>query len=288
MAVTTTLFPGTATGAQLMATRWTNTLEDAVYDELVFASNVRDVGAPWNSLKIRKVARQAYSTLDQSTGDGSGLTYAGLGDTAVTLTGPTGIYLAAAFSENLIAQLDLSADGPFRQNCESGMAESIDTICLSDVSTFTQNGTSSYANPLDGSTLRNGVSVLRTTARSKAEPGKADIHFVVDSTRWQDLPGVPEISHAHILGVQNGPSRTGLFVEALGCTLHFSASVNKSGAGADNPLFVPSAYGIGYNQRPMVRIETVELNHRIICYANFAHGIIHDVRGMNIKSTKVL
>ncbi len=68
---------------------------------------------------------------------------------------------------------------------------------------YTQSGTSAYTLPIDGSTIRNGLSVLRTTARSKAEPGKADIHFVVDSTRWQDLPGIPEVGHAHILGVQN-------------------------------------------------------------------------------------
>ena len=287
MAVTTTLFPGATTGSLLMASRWTNTFEDAVYDEMVMASNIRDVGRIDNSLKIRKVARQSSSTLAQDTGDGSGLVYAGTADSVATFT-PVGIYLAAAFSQNILAQLDISPDAPYRLNCERGMAEAIDVVALALADDFTQSGTSSYAMPIDGSTLRNGVSVLRTTARSKAEPGKADMHLVVDSTRWQDLPGIPEIGHAHILGVQNGPLRTGIFVNALGVEIHVSASVQKTNAGSDNPLFVPSALGIGYNQRPNVRIETVELNHRIICYANFAVAVIHDVRGMNIKATKVL
>lgn len=286
MSVTGTLVPGSSTGSLLMAQRWQETLEDAVADKLTYASVVRDVGRILNQLNIRKVARSAAQSLS-STAHGDALTYGGSADTAATIT-PVGYYHGTAFSENQIAQLDLTPDAPFRTLSENMVAEAIDSLSLVDTASLTNTGSSAFANVIDGSTFRNALSVLRNNARSMADPGKADIHLVVDATRLQDLYAIAEFTHAHILGVSNGPQRNGILVEACGVTLHTTAQVYKANGGTNNPFFIPSALGVGYNQRPMVRIETVELNHRVICYVNFGHGIIHDVRAMNVKAPSTL
>ena len=286
MSVTGALVPGSTTGSYGVQERWQQTIEDAVTDSQVFASNIRDVGEIFNKINIRKFDRSAVQSLS-STVAGDALTYTGAFAATVTIT-PVAYYHGTAMSQNELAQIGQSVDGDFRSLSERLIAEYIDFYSLSNVVSLTQTGTSAYANSIDASTLRNAISVLRTTGRGMAELGKDTINFVVDATRLQDLYGIPELTQAHLLGVGQGPLKTGVLSDQLGIRIFSTNQVNKTGAGSDNPLFIPSAFGIGYNQRPMVRIETVELNHRVIVYVNFGSGIIHDVRAMNIKALKTL
>lgn len=271
---------------------WQASIEDTVFDKMVAAPNIRQLEKPDNGLVIRKVARPTGSggyltnTLSISAA-GTTLTYDHGADTTIQLS-PIGIYSAANFNRNTIAQMDFSPVAPFRQAAESSVAEAIDQYVLSLANALTTANYGAYTNPLDASAFRFALSALRVNARSLAEPGEAEMHAVFDGTQIQYIAGIPEVTHAHILGVSNGPQRTGVLVESLGIRIHYSNVVNKTGAGADNPVFLPSAFGIGYNERPNPIFQTLELQERVIVYTNFAYGTIHDVRAVNWKSTKTL
>jgi hypothetical protein len=271
---------------------WQASIEDTVFDKMVAAPNIRQLEKPDNGLVIRKVARPTgsggyLSNTLAINAVGTGITYDHGADTTIQLS-PIGIYSAANFNRNTIAQMDFSPVAPFRQAAESSVAEATDQYILSLANALTTANYGSYASPFDALAFRFAISALRVNARSLAEPGEAETHAVIDGTQIQFVAAIPEVTHAHILGVGNGPQRTGILVENLGVKLHYSNVVNKTGAGADNPFFLPSAFGIGYNERPNPLFQQLELQERVIVYTNFAYGTIHDVRALNWKSTKSL
>lgn len=275
--------PGTSTsGGALLAQAWQSNLEDAVYDLAVFIPRIRDLMKPMAQLNIRKQDRFTSASLT-STATGLSLTYNGTNPAAVTMT-PSQVYVAASWNEDFDAQADFSPDSEFRQNCEEALAEGEDQTGLATASGITTNIVGAYASDITAASWRSALSLGRISGRSKFQMGKTPITVVVHPAQTDDLAAIPEFAQAHIRGENSSVMRTGLFAQLYGVDVYFSNVVRTAGGGADNPMFVQSAFGIAYNRRHTVKLQEIEYQHRVIVGSNFAVGLIHDVRTVNIKS----
>jgi len=271
-----------STNSTLMAQRWTAGMEQAVYDNSVFIGTIAEHQRLMNTLNIRKAARFTAQTLAQSA-LGTTLTYNETQDTTVTIT-PTGIYVATDWMENFDAQLDFAPLAPFRQNCEDAMSEYTDQIALDYTSALTTNIAGAYGVAISAAAWRDAVRALRVSARSKAEPGKNKIYAVIDPEQWDELAGITEFTHAEIRGTGESALVSGLITKGYGVNVSFSNVVTGDGGGSNNPVYVPSAFGVSWNKKPYVKVQEVELVTRVIVYENLGINIVHDGRATNLRS----
>jgi hypothetical protein len=276
---------GTTAGGGLLAQAWQSNLEDAVYDLEVFIPRIRDLQRPLAQLTIRKQARFSSATMGTSD-TGLLLTYNATNLAPVTMV-PAQVYVAANWNEDFDAQAEFSPESEFRQNAEEALAEGKDQTALAATTSFTTNVKGSYATDITAATWRDALASGRISGRSRFAQGKMPIAVVVHPAQTDDMGAIPEFAQAHLRGQGDSVMRSGLFAQLYGVDVYFSNVVSGSGGGANNPMFVLSTFGIAYNRRDNVKYQEIEYQHRVIVGANFATGLIHDLRGVNLRSKNV-
>lgn len=275
----TTLVPGTHTGWNIE--KWQRTVEAATYQKMVMIPIIDEGDRPFGELNIRKHARVSSSGLAQ-TDTGTGLTYSVIIGTPVAVT-PAGNYVAAAWSENEDAQVDLNLDSEARGNLEGALAESSDQSVLANVATLTQNMSQA---DVDAPMFRKAFGRLAGNTNGMAMPGgKATVHAIFSHTQYPNLGNIPEFNNAEVRGGSETPYVTGIWMKGGGVMLHMSTVVDDDANGWHNVMFLPSAFVVAWNKKTLVRTQIDELEHRVILYNNFGSAIKHDLRAIDLRTT---
>lgn len=279
----TTYNPG-ATGLYLMPEAWAKSAEKAVHDKTKFINRIREFPKLDNTLHIPKMSRFAALTLSQTAADGS-VTYVANTETEATIT-PTGLYVATMLDANYVAQGGVAKIADFKAECEMTLAEKMDNVGLALVDDLTTNVLGAYAADIDAATWRGALAALAVSARGEAEPGQAPFYAVLHTSQIDDVLGISEFTHAEIRGTGASALVNGLVTKGYGVDVAFSNQVNTTGAGADNPVFLPEAFGVSYNQRISIKVQEFDLETKVIAYVNFGVATVHDGRAVNLRSKK--
>jgi hypothetical protein len=253
-------------GSNLLFTKYQREIEPAVYENGTFFPLIEEADRPYNSLIIRKLAQFSAPTTLASSADGQGLTYNAAIDSQVTLT-PVMKYQAVAVSELQMLQMETELPPVIKDALPDRLAQTIDADCLSRVAELT-------------------TTPLGTDARSAWKGTK---YLVYHTNRMQDVLMIPELTAANLRGDSSNPNVSGIVLNGLGIEHHESANVYvDANSIAYNVLFRPSAFRIGFNLRPGMKVQEYELQTRIIIRANYAHNIAWDDRAVMLKTKSSL
>ena len=294
MAVTGSFYTPAGTspkaGASLVNQVWQKDIERSLYEDAEFWPLLVERDRPYNTLNIRKIGRfSATNALAATTSadDGTGLTYVVAADTNITLA-PINRYVAVGVARHQMSQMNVDPRGPFRISVEQALNEQIDAVCLQDAASLATNTTGSSSAVLDKPLLLNILEKLRYSARSAIKLGETKLWLIVHPGQFGDLMTIPEITAANLRGDSQDPNVKGMVLNGLGVNYKVSGNVYTSGGSAYNVLFVPEAFGIAWNEKPVVMAQEFELQYRIISYANFAHNIVWDDRAALIQTTSTV
>ena len=273
------LVPGTHTGWNIE--KWQKVAESATYQKMVMVPVIDEGDRPYGLLHIRKHARVSSSVLSQ-TAEGSGLTYSTIIGTPITVT-PAGNYVAAAWSENEDAQIDLNLDDEARGNIEQALAESTDQSVLTNIQSLTE--IMSQAS-VDAPMLRKGLGRLIGNTNGVVMPdGKPKIYGIFSHTQYPNLVNIPEVNNAEMRGDSENPYVKGIWVKGFGFLLLMTTVVANDANGWHNSLFIPSAFVVAWNVRSRLKRQDDELVNRIILYNNLGSAIKHNLRALALRTT---
>lgn len=294
MAVTGSFYTPSGTspkaGAALVNQVWQTDIERTLCEDAEFWPKLVERDRPYDQLNIRKIGRfGATNSLAEtaSADDGTGLTYVVAADTNITLA-PINRYVAIAISRHQMSQMNVDPKGPFRTSAEEALNEQIDVVCLQDAASLATNVTGGSSAVVDKPGLLNILEKLRASARSAITLGKTKLWFIITPGQFGDLMTVPELTAANLRGDSQDPNVRGMVLNGLGLNYQVSGNVYTSGGSAYNPIFVPEAFGIAWNEKPVAMAQEFELQYRIILYANFAHNIVWDDRAALYQTTSVV
>lgn len=271
-------------GLKLVNEVWARQIEAAVYEDMVFANSVTERDRLYNKLHIRKIGQFTPQTIGQyPTTDGTTLSYSAAADTEVTLI-PTANYVAVALHRSQLAQMNVDPRAEFRQSVEQALAQKIDNTTLQYVAQLVTTVAGGASVGIDRALLLNTLSALRTAARMAVQPGTSDIRLVIHPNQIASVMSIPEITSANLRGDGENPNVKGIVLKGLGITYDVSGNVYNDGTVLHNPLYVKSAFGISWNERPSVMAQEFELQSRIIAYCNYGFNIIWDDRAADLKT----
>jgi hypothetical protein len=259
-----------------------DTIEDPTYQRTEFINTIKQYpGKILNLGHVRKAARASGSILGQGD-DGDSLTNSNITATGVTIT-PVHRYIQVAWSGAEKAQVDVDLNSEAAGNIEQGLAETMDSAGLVSVSTGTN--TMSQANP-DAATWRQAVGRLMTNTNGAFMPGESKmIRAIFSTTQYPSVMGIDEFTHADVRGDSETPNVKGIFTKGGGINVRFSTVVLQDANGWHNPIYVDSAFIIGWNQRTTAFKEQTELLFRINVSANMGVSVLHDLRFIDYRTT---
>lgn len=291
MAVTGSFYTPAGTspkaGASLVNQVWQKDLERTLYEDAEFWPLLVERDRPYVQLNIRKFGRFAATNslaATTSADDGTGLTYVVAADSNVPMP-PINRYVAVAIARHQMSEMNVDPRGPFRISVEESLNEQIDAVCLQDASTLATNTTGSGTAVIDKPGLLNLLEKLRFAARSAIKLGETKLWTIIHPGQFGDLMTVPELTAANLRGDSQDPNVRGMVLNGLGLNYKVSGNVYTSGGAAFNVIFVPEAFGIGWNEKPVVMAQEFELQYRIIAYSNFAHAVVWDDRAALYETT---
>lgn len=287
-ATTGTYTPGD-TGALLVNEAWQNTFEDAVYEAAKLYPLAVERARLYNKLHIRKLsaftASSLASTYPASPGTITGFAYQANTETEVTIS-PSASLVALSVAHSQLKQMDISPMASWKQSTEDAMAQSIDLAWATNASLLTTTRGAGSGEDFSKALLASAIAALRASAKSEWDyPNGKPAYLGVHTSQVDDLLTIPEFMNANFRGDAANPNVKGLNLQAYGLTMVVSGNVYVDGSNvAWNPLFLPRAIGISFNQKTEVMEQVFQLEHRIIAYANYGTGVVRDEFAVAIKT----
>lgn len=274
----TIIVPGTHTGWSNEV--WERGFEEATYQRQKLIPVIDEHERLYSLLHVRKAARLVGSTLSQ-TSDGTGLNYLNPIDTPVTLT-PIASVVPVGWSINEEVQIDVNLER-VAPAVEQALAELTETTVATNAASFT-NVLS--AADVSANMLRKAYGILMGNTNGLATPGGQEtVYGFFTHTQYPVLGDIPEFNQADIRGDSENPYVRGIWTKGGGIMLLMSTVVYNDGSAWNNLLFHPSAIGISWNKRSMVKKDDAELQERRIAYNNVGSGVIHNLRAVLLKTT---
>lgn len=280
MASPPVLTPGGTTGFNREV--WMDTIEDPTYQRTELLNTIRVFpGKILNLGHVRKAARATGTVLGQSA-DGNSLTASDITGTPVTIT-PVGRYIKVEWSKNEDAQVEVDLNAEAAGNIEQGMAETLDQAGLANSTSLTQ----SYSQAsMDAALWRQAVGKLMSNTNGEYMPGEAPIiRAIFSPTQYPNIMAIPEFNNADVRGDSENPRVKGIFTKGGGVNVRFSTVVTQDANGWHNPLYVEDTFIVGWNERTNAFSEQTELLKRIVVYANMGVTVLHDLRGIDLRTT---
>lgn len=274
-------------GASLVNQVWAPDIERTLYEDAEFWPLLVERERPYYKLNIRKIGRfsATNSLASTTTGDeGTSLTYVVAADTNVALS-PINRYVAVGIARHQMSEMNVDPKGPFRISVEQALNEQIDAVCLQDAASLSTSTTGSGTAVIDKPGLLNLLEKMRNAARSAIKLGDTKLWMCVTPGQFGDLMTVPELTAANLRGDGEDPLVKGIVINGLGLQFKVTGNVYKTGGVAYNVIFKPEAFGIAWNEKPVVMAQEYELQYRLIAYANFAHNIVWDERAGLYETT---
>jgi len=261
---------------------WIDTIEAPTYQRTEHLNTIKVFpGKILNLGRVRKAARATGTTLAQGA-DGDGLTASDITGTPITIT-PVGRYIMVEWSANERAQVEIDLGPEAAGNIEQGMAETLDTASLANATSLTQSMSQASVDP---AMWRQAVGRLMANTNGAFAPGESTmIRAVFTPTQYPNIMAIDEFTHADVRGDSENPLVKGIFTKGGGVNARFSTVVTQDANGWHNPLYVESTFIVGWNERTKAFQEQTELLHRIVVFANMGTSVLHDLRGIDLRST---
>lgn len=280
-------YPGTAgtSGGSLPIKTWAKTIEKPIYERAKFMPLIDTGPRPYELGYVRKFDRYTYNTLSNSSTvpTKGNLTWNAGNASRVEVT-PAGIYCAVGYSENQKQYVEQDMGGEIRPGIEACLAEGADAACLANVASLTNvyGGTTTH---LSASALRTLVAALDINSNGGARSGEDMIYGVFSPAAKPGLLAIPEVANADYRGDDENPNVRGTIVKAMGLNLRFTNAVYDAGGnGAEGVIFIPSAFVVEWNQRPMVKTQEDGLEYELIGYMNLGSAIKWDERAYCVRT----
>lgn len=269
------------TGAEWTDEVWPRLIQPAVYEAMVFANKIKEYQKLDNKLHIRKAKTLGRNNL-ANTASGTSLTYSANTEVDVEIT-PIATYVAVQLSRSQMAQMNVDPQNVVVTGVQDSLAEGVDSACLADVGSLTTNFVGNAGSNIDRALLLNAMRLVRTNAKMEAVPGRSNLFLVLHPAQYDDLMSIDQLTGADVRGDDSNPNVNGMVFKALGLDVTLSGNVFVDTM-AHNPLFVPSAFGVSYNEPIGVKRQEIELANRVIGYVNYGHGIVWDERACDIRT----
>ena len=283
---TGTYTPGD-TGALLVNEAWQNTFEDAVYEEAKLYPVAVERERLYNKLHIRKLSTFSASSVASTypSTPTTGIAYQANTEAEVQLT-PTASLVALTVSQSQLAQMDISPMANWKRSTEQAMGQSIDLAWSTNASLLTTTRGAGAGEDFTKALIASAIAALRASAKSEWDyPAGKPAYLGVHTSQVDDLLSIPEFMNANFRGDAANPNVKGLDLQALGLKFIVTGNVYVDGSNvAWNPLFLPRAIGISFNQKTTVMEQIFELQHRIIAYANYGTAVVRDEFAVALKT----
>jgi hypothetical protein len=272
--------PGGTTGHNV--SKYSREIRGGTYQYLVAIPKFDDEEKPNTSLIIRKFAR-VLSTATASTFEGDVLTASNPVATPVTLSA-AGNYIYIQWSANQRAQLDQDFSPPMRAQLNLAMAEGSDQILLANVASFTQ--IMSQAS-VDGPSFRQALARVAANTNGVTIPGGGGpkTFCIFSVTQMSNFGNIPEYNNAQVRGDSQNPYVTGVILQGSGAQLDFSTVIAQDGNGWHNFIGISEAMAVAWNEHTQIDEQQLLLQMRLVAFNNFASGVVHDLRGLDYRTT---
>lgn len=271
----TATYDAATNAKELLPQTWSKVIHRALYQRSKFMKNVTMYEKLHDGIHIRLLKRLGTSAMAAGH-SGIGLVYQTNTEVDVELS-PEAVYLATAFPENTESRADFTVSAKFRKEVENAMEEGLESNFLEVVATAT-NQVGGPGAHVDAATLRSQLALLQQASYGNVESGDAGIRLLLHVMEQDDIMAVPEWNNAEIVGDGKQSHRTGTLLKANGTTVQFSTAVyvDPTTLAAYNPLWVPDGVGQSWNTKTKVKEQEVELQKRLIAYADFGVGIVRN------------
>lgn len=258
--------PGTE-AANWIEQHWDPEIFIAAYEESVIIPLFTKMEKPGKQLNFRKHATLSTLQLGESSA-GSSLTFAANTETVNTAT-PSTRYCATEVNANVLARMMADPEDTLRKSVEMSLAAKMDNLAGALFAALSTSTVGSGAASIDKTAILEAQRKLAVAAKMYYKPGVTPASVVVASSKTDQLTAISDFMSAQVRGDNANPIVTGWLFEAMGFKFYETGSLTFD-TSLHNCMFVKPAFGIGYNQRPTVKLQQYQLADRIIAWADFA------------------
>jgi len=280
------LAPGTA-AAHFNYEVWEESVDPATYQKMLLTPRCSQTRRPYSLGRISKFARL--------TGNALSSTASGLADTLLyenpdggeaSLTPGTN-YVATArqFGEEVMNPYNLSAE--LASEMENALAELTEVGVAANIATLTQFRGGPTVN-ITAAELRNAMSLLGRNTNGQYSPGDAAIYGILDWSQHAHLMSIPEFTNAEIRGDKENPQVKGIWDKGAGIMMMLSTALTTDVNGTHGCIWVPTAFGVGWNARTQVLRQDDGLQKQIVVANNLGSTVRQDLRGIGLRTDNTI
>jgi len=270
-------------------TNWDPSIHITAYNKAQiinkFSQLNSDAGKPGRNFNVRSLANFADQTATVNNNHNlAGLTNAGTAEAVVSGTAETR-YVFISVKEQTLAQLIVDPMQPFRNGAESALMEGIDEVGAGLFDNLSNTIGSPAAN-IDASLLLEGITTLASNAKQYWQPGTSKTAYLCSHhNQINDILDDPKFVQADFRGDSANAMVNGWVHKAYGVTVTTSGNIQSSSSAYHNALFIPEAFGIGWNQRMKVQKDRDGLEISIIPWADYVIMEKQDYLAVDIQTT---
>lgn len=261
--------------------KWIAGFEAALYEGMKFIPTIKEYPAGKAKQHVRKLGTVTPSTL-ATNNDGTDVTVQSLSPTEATMI-PVWPFLIVGWPDSLEYETDPGLAAAARENITGSMAAYLDYLALQNMASAA-NGIGNAAQAYDTAVHRLALATLRQNAKDKGQVGDVTINMILPATQLDDALSIGEIMHADVRGDGTAPVVTGKVTKGYGTRYNFTTLCYDDGvSGAVGGLYLDTAFGYFFNQRPTVEKQRYLAQNRYFTQAHFASNIIHTQRAYFVK-----
>lgn len=266
---------------------WRSSIHITAYNKQKIVKNWTDLneGVPKMSgtFNYRKHANLSRATIATNTDGTTDLSFV-RNTEAVVSKNPVTFAIPVSVTDELLAKMILDPRDTLRNSIELSLAEGVDAQGAAVYSDIVTNSTGGAGTNISKSVVLDGIRKMATSAKMYFNPGETPGYLVVHPAQIDDILSIPEVTQANIRGDSADPNVQGWVWKAYGLNVDQSANISTAGGQANNLMFIPQAFGIGYNQKIQVKLQDYLLAHRIIGWTQFIAATLNEQYAVLVAS----
>ncbi len=267
----------TTTAAKWVDQKW-DAIDVAAYEEQIYANLIKERKSSHGQLHVPFHAN--VSTGAVSAGNATSLSFSANTESEATLS-PTTYSAQQEVEMALVVRAVQDPEGVLQESLKLAIAQVVDQQALTLVASLSTNIVNA-AGGIDNASI---LSAIRAGAQGGKQfwyPGKANAFCVVHVGQIDNMLAITNIVQAQWRGDRVNPIETGWVANAYRVDFYESGNVYTTGGTAYSVMQIPRSTSISYNQRPKVMVQEYQMANRIICWTDFAVGIIRDAYAVAI------
>jgi len=246
-----------------------------------------DVTRPYSQGHISKFARLTGNALGSTaSGLAASLLFENPDGGEATLTPGTN-YVATArqFGEDVMNPYNL--DGSLPDEMENALAELTEIAGMANIASLTQFRGGPTTN-ITAAEIRAALSLLGRSTNGQYAVGDATIYGILDWSQHQHLMSIPEYTNADIRGDSENPNVRGMWSKGGGVMMMLTTACTVDANGTHGCLWVPTAFGTGWNARSQVMKQDDGLQKQIIVVNNVGFTVRQDLRAVGLRTDNTI